>query len=445
MPDPSHIAAPFRGLRYNPAAARDLSALISPPYDIISPAEQAALYAQHEHNFVRLELAQATEADTDSDNRYTRAAETLQAWRREGVLVRDETPSLYVVESEFTVAGQVWKRRGVFAAVRLPEPGEQYVLAHEDTFKEAKADRYRLMLATHCMISPVLSLHEDQPGELAQALYRLDREPDAVATDHEGVTHRLWVVQEEALLSALTGAIGAGPLYIADGHHRFETARAYRDEMRRLHPDAPPDAAFNYALMLIVSAQDPALKILPTHRVVSGLGVEGLSWVRSRIGEFFAVQPRPLPVFLRIAEELEQADGDRHVYAAYATDGSFDLLRARSELLPPTDTLVGELDVTVLHELLLAPMAERDPAALGPAEAETAGQGPTISYVVDPEEAAARVRTGAADLAFFLRAPRVEQIMAVARAGERMPKKSTYFYPKALAGLVISDASVESR
>jgi len=417
------MIAPFRGVRYNTRASGDISALISPPFDVISPALREALLARDAHNFVRLELPEAAD-----ENRYAAAAETLQAWQREGVLVREQAPALYVIENEFAAAGQTWKRRGVFAAVRLPEEGENYVLPHEDTFSEPKADRFRLMEATRHMISPVMSLCEDARGEMVRLLTGIPRAPEAEALDQEAVTHRLWVVRHGALLSALCRIIGSGPLYIADGHHRFDTAVAYRDEMRRLHPGAPGNASFNYALMLILSARDPALKVFPPHRVVSGLGPEGVAWVEAGLRNSFDVSPRMSPCE-GIEEELAAAYAEgRHVYGLYRAEGGLAIIAPREQALPASGSPVARLDVTVLHRLLLEPMLQACPNA-------------RISYVVDAQEAAGRVQRGEGEFAFFLRGTNVAQVMAVARAGERMPKKATYFFPKAAAGLVISAAS----
>lgn len=417
------IVYPFRGIHYDTARTPDISLLIAPPYDVISPEMQAELYAREARNFVRLELPRG-------ENPYAEAAETLQTWREEGALVREEAPALYLVETEFVLHSRTWRRRGVFALVRLPEEGERYVLGHEATFAGPKADRLQLMAATQAMISPVLAMCEDAEGAMLRALHTVDRPPEAEGVDHEGVRHRLWVVQEASFLAAVGAAVGAGPLFILDGHHRFETALAHRNRMRRRHPEAPKEAGFNFGLMQILSAQDEAMQALPPHRVVSGLGAEGVEWTFSRLAESFHLQPRPAPKWEQIEELLqsERARG-RHVFAYYCADGSFAVLVAKEELLAPGASPVDRLDVTILHRALLDLLSAREEVA--------------ISYVVDPAEAAARVARGEADFVFFLRSPRVSEVIAVARAGGRMPHKSTYFYPKAAAGLVISDASPE--
>ncbi len=424
------IVSPFRGIHYDTAKTHDISLLIAPPYDVISPEMQGELYAREARNFVRLELPRADEADTETDNRYTRAADMLRSWLAEGVLVREEAPALYVVETEFALAGRTWRRRGVFALVRIPEEGEDYVLAHEATFSGPKADRFQLMTATQAMISPVLAMCEDAEAEVLDALQTGDWPPDAEGVDHTGVRHRLWIARDESLINAVCSAVGPGPIYILDGHHRFETARAYRDAMRRACPTAPGTAGFNFALVLLVSARDEGMRILPSHRLVSGLGREGVEWITARMNEYFHVHPRPRPDWDRVGDLLqEESAWGRHVFASYCADGSFTILAAKEELLPVSDSPVDQLDVTVLHRELLDLAAD-----LGDVK---------ITYAADPRAAAEAVSRGECDFAFFLRPTTVGQVIAVARAGELMPHKSTYFYPKAPAGLVISDASPE--
>ena len=424
------IVHPFRGIHYDTAKMHDISLLIAPPFDVISPEMQGELYARNAHNFVRLERPRAGNGETETDHGYARAADTLRRWLAEGVLVREDAPALYVVETEFSRAGRTWRRRGVFALIRIPEEGESYVLAHEATFSGPKADRFQLMTATQAMISPVLAMCEDAKAKVLSALQTVDRPPDAEGVDHTGVRHRLWIARDEALISAVCAAVGPGPIYILDGHHRFETARAYRDQMRRAHPTASARAGFNFALLLLVSARDEGMRILPSHRLVSGLGREGVEWITARLGEHFDVHPRPRPDWDRVEDLLqEESARGRHVFASYCADGGFAVLAAREELLPVSDSPVDQLDVTVLHRELLDLTAD-----LGEV---------TITYTADAKAAAAAVLRGECDFAFLLRPTTVEQVIAVARAGELMPHKSTYFYPKAPAGLVISDASPE--
>ena len=427
MADRTSIVAPFRGIRYGTGNSRDLSALIAPPYDIISPGMQEELRGRDPHNFVRIELPEGRGDDSDEDNRYTRAAAALREWLAEGALIRDAEPALYLVEQEFQLGNRSWRRRGELCLLRLPEPGENYVLSHEGTLASAKADRLRLMEACRSMTSPIMVMSEDGRGELAGLLAETRGEPEAFATDGNGVAHRLWLIASEPEVGSIRRAIGRGPLYIADGHHRFETALTYRDGMRKREARAAPTAAFNYALVLVLSAKDEALKILPTHRLIAGLGEAGVERLRARMEELFECHRWPLPDVEALGSQpwLEGIAPHRHVFGVYCGDGYYYVLIARDEMLPGG----ASLDVAIVHQHLIDPV-------IAAAEGE-----PRLIYVSDEREALGAVVRGEQEVALFLRPTRVSDVLAAANAGERMPGKSTYFYPKAPAGLVASDAS----
>ena len=453
MTEPITIASPFRGLRYHPQRAGDLSDLITPPYDVISQTMQQALYQRHPHNFIRLELPQGAAPDTESDSRYTRAAASLAEWREAGVLLRDTSPSLYVLEQKFSLRGRSWRRRGVFLLIRLPEEGESHVLAHEGTLSGPKADRLRMMRACEAMTSPIMAMCEDPQARLADLLQQVEGVPEAAAEDPGGVTHRLRPVQDPAIIEAIVSAVGPGPIFIADGHHRFETAVAYRDEMRRALPQAPPDAGFNYALVLLLSAQEEGLHILPTHRLVAGIDEDSTDRIKARMADCFDVHQWELPDPESLGSQpwLEGVAPDRHVFGAYCGDGRYYVLTARDEMLPPTASVVDHLDVSILHQHLIDPIVqsvegrpETDESVSH--DSHTAGsalRGARLTYIVDEQQAVAAVERGDYDFAFFLRPTRISDVLAAARAGERMPGKSTYFYPKLPAGMVFSDASAE--
>ncbi len=443
MADPSLVLHPFRGIHYNFERDRDLSDLISPPYDVISERAQAELYARNEHNFVRIELTRAA-----ADVRYTEAANALCAWLEEGVLVRENMPAMYLLEQEFSVGGRHWRRRGIFGAVRLPEPGQRYVLSHEGTLAGPKADRLNLMRACRAMTSPIMLMAEDGDGRLMGLLNSMNASPDAHARESDGVVDRLWVVSDEAAVEAVSGAIGRGPLYIADGHHRFETACTYRDEMRGLYPDAPTDAGFSHGLVLVNSARDEGLRIFPTHRLISGLDGRAKQELRQRMNQSFEVLERAVrsPEAVDLTW-LDEPGLKTHVFGVYLGGGR--LFRLTGQAATAAGSVVESLDVAVLHRTLVDPVlaglgcASQERISHDSDAARPTAEGPRLTYTTDAAQAVAAVDRGDYDAAFFLRPTRVEEVIAAARAGERMPGKSTYFYPKIPAGLIVSNASEE--
>jgi len=255
------------------------------------------------------------------------------------------------------------------------------------------------------------------------------------------------------MIEAIVSAVGPGPIFIADGHHRFETAVAYRDEMRRALPQAPPDAGFNYALVLVVSAQEEGLHILPTHRLVAGIDEDSTDRIKARMADCFDVHQWELPDPESLGSQpwLEGVAADRHVFGAYCGDGRYYVLTARDEMLPPTASVVDHLDVSILHQHLIDPIVQSiegrpDTDESVSHDSHTAGsalRGARLTYIVDEQQAVAAVERGDYDFAFFLRPTRISDVLAAARAGERMPGKSTYFHPKLPAGMVFSDASAE--
>jgi uncharacterized protein (DUF1015 family) len=443
------IFSPFRAIRYNTAKWKDLSPLIAPPYDIISEQRQEALYARDERNFVRIELNRS-----GPETRYAEAAATLARWLSEDVLMREQAPALYLLEQEFTLAGRTWRRRGLFGLVRLPEKGRNYVLSHEGTLAEPKADRLMLMRACRAMTSPVMLMSEDPDGALMQLMQHVHLRPEATAEDGNGALNRLWVLREPSSIERFRATIGGGPLYIADGHHRFETALVYRDEMRRLHPGAPASAGFNHALALVNSAQDEGLRIFPTHRLISGLNGNAKAALWNCVERYFEVESRPSADLNDIGGVawLEASGPGRPVFAAYSGDGRLHLLVGKQEALPASvGSVVERLDVSVLHNRVIDPTLAGTGCALGAGGqishdshvSGPTGRGLRLTYTTDARQAMAAVDRGDYDIAFLLRPTRVAEVMAAARAGERMPGKSTYFYPKIPAGLVVSDASEE--
>jgi uncharacterized protein (DUF1015 family) len=439
LEEPVPQIRPFRALRFNADVTGELGAVIAPPYDVIGADLHQRLLDRHPKNAVRLDLPSTEPADQDPDDRYRRVARTLAAWRTDGTLRKDPRPGVYVYEQSYRVPGTEVERtqRGFFARLRLEPfgPGSG-VLPHERTLSGPREDRYKLLRATGINTSPVVGLYEDPSGRAAAMLATAVASPPlADVVDDDGVRHRLWLVTDEgddAPATTLATIAGNGPVFIADGHHRYETAIRYRDE-RRMTRSCEEDPAFDYLLMLFLDAGDQ-LTVLPTHRVVRGLGdagAAGLPNVLERLFDVTATDVDALAARFEAAGELAGGDGR---FGLVTRKGAW-LLTARrdafSGLIPDGGDAVRALDVS-----LLAATLDR---VLG-IDADAVAGGERISYTKSAREAARLVAEGTdgADAAFLLEPTPVASILEVSREGDVMPQKSTYFYPKALTGLVLN-------
>lgn len=445
---------PFRAWRYSPQAG-ELSDLVAPPYDVIEPELQRELYARSAYNVVRIDLGLANATDTDSDNRYTRAAALLARWKESGILVRDPEPTVTFVEENFVGPdGQPGVRHGFLALMRLYEFDAGVVFPHECTLAGPKEDRYRLMETTAMSLSPVFLLY-DLPGDEITAAWRErlgSTDPAAVVTDSENTVTRLWHTGDPELLHIVTRSLDGGRFIIADGHHRYETALLYRRKRREetadqyasrvaqirgeLRQPAPP--AYEYALAYFANISDPGLAIYATHRLIRGLTPEQICALPATLSETFAVEP------------LEAADPrgsvrkflDEHPRQAFGLWGPSLETAYGLQLADPSQarrTAPGhipayqELDVTILQTLVL----ER---VLGISGQDLALER-YVSYCKDLEEAFARLAAGEFQVGLFMNPPGLDQIKEVAFGGERMPHKATFFYPKLPTGLVFHDLS----
>ena len=432
---------PFRALRFDRSVVGDPGLVVAPPYDVIGPDLRATLEARHPANVVRLDLPVEATGDEPED-RYRRAARTLAAWRSDGTLRKDPHPSVYVYEQTFVVPGTDVERtqRGFFARLRLEPFGpESGVLPHERTLAGPREDRYKLLRATGVNTSPVVALFEDDSGATAKRLASAAAgPPDLEVDDDDGVHHRLWAVPADGegasaeTAAGLMSAAAACPVTIADGHHRYETALQYRDE-RRMSRSCEEDPAFDYLLTLFLEWTGEPLTVLPTHRLLRGVGDDGAVRLLDRLPELFEVERvGSAETLVRRFEGAGLAAGGDGWFGVW-TRGGGALLTARRDafepFLPPGGPALRALDVTLLGVAL-------DRLAGIDADAVKSG---AIDYTKSAAEAIAAVRAGAGvDAAFLLEGTPVSSISAVAQAGDVMPQKSTYFYPKALSGLVIN-------
>ena len=430
----------FRALRYDPASIADLSLVMAPPYDVIEAAEHERLLDRHPANVVRLDLP-SEELRDEPDDRYRRAARVLAGWRSDGTLHKDPHPSIYVYEQTYRVPGTDVMRtqRGFFARIRLEPYGPgSGVLPHERTMSGPREDRYKLLRATGVNTSPVVGLYADPDGAGQPVLDAVTRHAaDLDVTDDDGTRHRLWAIPADggaaSTVAPLLAAASRGPITIADGHHRYETALRYRDE-RRMTRSCEEDPAFDYLLMLFLDADGEPLTVLPAHRIVGGLGEARVATLLAKLETLFSVRRDVSAAELR--ERFGGAGlarGGEGRFGLWTRTGG-SLLTARrmafDPFLPSGGDALRGLDVTLLGVAL-------DRLAGIDADAVAAG---AIGYTKSANEAIDRVDAAldGADAAFLLEPTPVASVSAVALDGDVMPQKSTYFYPKALTGLVIN-------
>lgn len=430
---------PFRALRYDAEAVGDLGMVVAPPYDVIRPAQHQVLLLRHPRNIVRLDLPSQEPGDEPGD-RYRRAARILAGWRSDGTLRKDPRPSIYVCEQTYRVPGTDVQRtqRGFFARLRLEPfgPGGG-VLPHEKTLAAPREDRYLLLRATGVNTSPVVGLYDEPTGRAHRILADLTAEAPPVldVSDDDGTRHRLWVAPVEAgsegPTAELVALAAASPITIADGHHRYETALRYRDE-RRMARSCEDEPAFDYLLMLFLATDEP-LTVLPTHRIVRNLPDPSPDAIRRQLGGFFDLTPVPdRDQLVATFERAALAPGGRGRFGAWWRGGGA-LLDARSQ-----DELDSSAAGGALRQLDVARLGVVLERGFGVDAQQVAGG--RVGYTKSAAEAVDLVdrRTDGADLAFLLEPTPVASVAAVARAGEVMPQKSTYFFPKALGGLLVN-------
>ncbi len=419
---------PFRALRFDTGKAGSIETLVCPPYDIISEEQRLGYLSVNENNIIRLELPKG-------DSPYETAGKTLSSWLDSGILKRDQKPAVYIYEEEFESDGKTMSFRGCIVRVRLEEFSKGIILPHEETLSKAKQDRFNLMKATNCNFSQIYSLFCDEQHEITSALDRLGSgKPENELTDSEGVTHRLWMVTDEAEINAIAAAFADKKLYIADGHHRYETALNYRNYCRENNIG---DGSEDYVMMMLVDMEHPGLLVLPTHRIVRELSDFDEKSITEKCSSYFDISKIEGTAQIRKLLD-EQYSLGKKAFAFYSGGESFRLMVLRDEavmdeLLPEKSMSYRRLDVSVLHTLVLERLFGID--------ADNMARQINLTYVKKEEDALEAVRCGKAQCAFILNPTRVSEIRDVAAAGEKMPQKSTYFYPKLITGLVMNQLS----
>lgn len=423
----------FRGYRYDPGRAGAFSDVIAPPYDVIDEALQQKLYDQSPYNIIRLILGKQSAEDTESDNRYTRAGRTAREWVQEDVLTQDTAASIYVHHQELEWEGQRYVRKGFMARTRLEPFGEGCVYPHEETMPGPKADRLKLIQATRMNLSPIFGMYPDEENEIQQILdEHLGQRLPIEATDHLGVVNRLWPVSDQQIISRIQGLMGNKPVFIADGHHRYETGLKYLEEQRKAGAIANEEAPACFTLMMLVGMSDPGLIIHPTHRLFSGfpaIGSEELCGILSNHFEVDVIGKGESGG--RETWDLIQADGGQDVLGFGCTgDQTWVLARLKDrekmrELAPEHSAAWCGLTVSVLQVLVIDHLLSQKYDS--PYKCEYVH---TLNEVFSADSGIS--------LAALVPHATMEHVQEIARSLEKMPPKSTYFYPKLPSGLVIS-------
>jgi uncharacterized protein (DUF1015 family) len=430
---------PLYGIRYNQECIKDLSAVICPPYDIISPAMQRELYIRSPHNFVRIEYGEELPQDSERDNKYTRAAGYFGRWQAENILCQDTAAAVYVHDHYFIYMGREHRRRGLACRIRLEEWDRMVIRPHEGTLAGARGDRSRLLWTLKANTSPVLCMYRDNSGSITSVLEQAARyRPIASSAIFEGERHELFSLNNELAQKKLIDAFSSLPLYIADGHHRYESALTYRNEQKLLQPDADADAAFNFVLMTLVDMDDPGLVILPPHRLLRGLSPVKLAELEGKLPAFFDIEKlsKHAPNIWARVDALQSEPGTIRLVLVGLKPEEVWILTLRDVvaafgLMPyfHTDNY-KRLDVSLVDHIVLEEMLGLKP------EGESG-----IAFDYDRAETLRKIEEGDFQLAFIVKPVRPETIKDIADAQDRMPRKSTYFYPKLPSGLVINSVA----
>jgi len=405
---------PFKATRYNPEKIKDIARVIAPPYDIITKEAQLSLHRKNPYNIIRLILSKQSGRGGKRNNSYKRAAATLQKWLKQEILISDETPGIYFYRQKYLHKNKRFIRSGFFARAKIENISKK-ILPHERTYRKPKTDRLRLLKTTKTNLSPVFGLYGDPNNRILSYLKPYIRtKPLIDISDKKGMEHRLWYVKDKNIITQLSREIKRKKIYIADGHHRYEAGRLY----------ARSNPAANFIMMCLVSIEDKGLIILPTHRVIDAPGFN-LEKEREKLDKYFRIKELPLNK-KKLASVLKKEGKETPAFGLYYADRFF-ILKLRSKKTASRFIKKGlpVLDVTILHKLILESILKLDISE------------DKIVYTADEEEAI-RLAAGKRKIAFFLNPVRMAHLEKMALKGEKMPHKSTYFYPKLPSGLVIN-------
>ena len=435
---------PFRGTLYNTNKINNLADVVAPPFDVISEQEQNEFHETHPQNIIRLTLGKTTENDTRTNNRYTRSADCFNNWLSEGIIETDNEPAFYLTSMEFFFENKWVKRYGLIVLVRL-EPFEKgIVLPHEKTFSNIKSERLELMKACHANFSSIFSLYSDDENSILDRLADITHErtpADHIFTDYKGQKHKLWRITDSSVHQHVSEVLKDKVIFIADGHHRYETALNYRNWLSTGNPDFNGGHPANYVMMYLCSMEDPGLIILPAHRLLNQVPGEARSSLIDNAKDYFDIITIPykddhhkegLAQFISILK----SNTSKNCIGVFMKDcPELNLLTLKPGIMEKMfgdelPEVIRNIDVTVLTRLIFMEILGFDQARLDNEK--------LIAYSSVVEEAIDAVAAGRHDMAFILNPTKIEQVQDIAEAGLIMPRKATYFFPKVIAGQVMN-------
>lgn len=423
---------PFKGIHYNKEKIENLDDVMSPPYDIISEEMQDKLYSKHPNNFVRLILGKINSDDTDENNRYTRAKKMFDEWLEKSILTGSEKPAVFPYKISYKLDGEDKTMNGFFVLLKL-DPSYKLVKAHERTLSKPKADRLNLMRACHSNLEPIQLLYIDKADKIRKKTDEVISEPIIDVMGYDGFNHKLWKLEDESVISMIRDQLDDDILFIADGHHRYQTAINYAEEMKGKTGNTDPDASFNYRMVILANMFDEGLAILPTHRFVK----KDINWddAIEKLKEYFTIEEKKASgsntedISAQIMKDI--STDIEHKFAIYLKDKYLILTLKDEESM---DKFASDrtktwrtLDVSILHKIVLDHIMGINQDNLEE----------HVKYTRVDEEAIKFVDSGKFDFSVLMNATKIEELKAIADAGEHMPQKSTYFLPKMLSGLVM--------
>jgi len=434
---------PFRGIRYNREAIGDLSLVVAPPYDVIDDAQRDSYYNKHPYNVIRLILNRPKKTDESIDAPYERAGQFLDRWLAQRILIKDSVPAFYLYRQRYLQESNYKECTGIVARVKVEEFSEGNILPHEDIMPKPLSDRMKLLEHTRTNLSSIHALYSDPSEKLKDPmLSEMDRFPIAQFQTQDGVAHDVWAVSDERFIARMSSFLKKKTLYIADGHHRYQTALEYGKRLREAGHIDDEDDPRNFTMMMIVEMENPGLSVLPVHRVLLNSESFNADSLLNGIETWFTITEVEVPKGPRsgqvyhLVKQLERAGASTRAFGLFLADGRFLLLSWKSgldvekEIDGEYSSAYKKLDVTVLQRLVIEKVLHMPP--------DRESIQANLLFTRDPLEAVEFVDSGPGAAAFLLNATRVDEVREVADHGEKMPQKSTYFYPKPCSGVVMN-------